>query len=253
MLSDIAQYNLDKDKNVLGKDWLLTYGGYFSDEENIAMFIKSVESFLPDRELNILYVASASGLLGERLIENLDRGKLTIVDISQKHLAENKNPQTKKICADLLSLDLGQKFDLILMRSSLDYFPSRDLQVKVLKNIKNHLKPEGIFINQPAYVPNTEDRDILSRAYNITDKIGQRFFQSTDIGEIYKEAGFEEPKRIGEGKLMVLTEEDQIERYGLEGNDIKEIQTVLKKAQNSGQVTESGYTLRFEFPIFLSR
>jgi len=64
MLSKISEYNLDKDKNVLGKKWSSTYGGWFSDEENIQLFIDAIKPFLPDKELSILYVASASGHLG---------------------------------------------------------------------------------------------------------------------------------------------------------------------------------------------
>lgn len=95
MLTRIAKHNLSRDKNVLGKRWLSTYGSYFSDPDNIKSFIKATKTILPKKELDILYVASASGLLGERLIANLGRGNLTIVDISQKHLNENKNPKTK--------------------------------------------------------------------------------------------------------------------------------------------------------------
>lgn len=253
MQSNIVKYNLDKDKNVQGKDWFLTYGGYFSNERNIQTFIKSVKKFLPDRELNILYLASASGLLGEKLVESLGRGKLTIVDISSKHLNENKNPKTKKIRANLLKLNLHKKFDLIIMRSSLDYFPSKELQVKVLKVIRKHLKKDGYFINQPAYISRINDRNILSQAYNSIDKIGNRFFQSSDMAEIYKQAGFETPRKIGNGKLMVLTEQDHIARYKINRADIELIRLILTKARHSASVTKNGYKLRFEFPIFLSK
>jgi len=183
MVSEISKFNLEKDGNVLGDKWLSVYGGYFSDEENIKMFINDVKPFLPNKKLNILYAASASGLLGERLIESLEQGNLTLVDISQKHLDENLNPKTKKVCIDLLEMNLGKKFDLIIMRSSLDYFPNKESQIKVLKVIKDHLKEGGIFINQPAYISDIHDRDLMSEAYNISDKIGKRFFQSTDLKE----------------------------------------------------------------------
>lgn len=253
MTLDVVRYNLEKDKNVLGKKWLSTYGGYFSDEENIKLFIKTVKSYLPKRKLDILYVASASGLLGERLIKSIGEGNLTIVDASSKHLQENKNPKTKKVYADLLKMKLNKKLDLIIMRSSLDYFPSRQLQIKVLKIIKEHLKPDGIFINQPAYIPNLHDRDILSRAYNSSDKIGNRFFQSTDVKDIYKEAGLKAPKKIGEGKPMFLSDKDHIERYKLNQHDVDIVKSILKKAKHYASVTKHGYNLEFKFPIFLSK
>ena len=253
MSSEIAKYNLDRDKNVQGKDWLSTYGNWFSDEENIQLFINTVKPILPDGELDILYAASASGLLGEELIKSLGRGRLTLVDISEKHLSENHNPNTVKICADLLEMDLGKKFDVILVRSSLDYFPSRSLQVKVLKIIRNHLKESSVFINQPAYISDIEQRNIIRNIYNTNDKIGNRFFQSSDLASIYDEAGLSDPEKIGHGKEMNLTEQDHVERYGLVIEDIKSIQTMLKDSKSNIQITKDGYNLKFEFPIFLAR
>lgn len=139
------------------------------------------------------------------------------------------------------------------MRSSLDYFPSRELQVKVLKIIKSHLKDGGIFINQPAYIPSILERGILSSIYNAIDKIGKRFFQSTDLESIYNEAGFNWFKKIGEGKVMYLTENDHIERYCLSKDDVKKIQEIIKVSGKYAQITKTGYKLRFDFPIFLAR
>jgi SAM-dependent methyltransferase len=195
MTSTISKYNLDKDKKVLGKKWFTTYSGWFSDEDNIQSFIKTVTPYLSQKSLDILYVASASGLLGERLLEYLKASKLTIVDMSQKHLNENKNRNTIKIKTDILGMNLKKKFDVILMRSSLDYFPSKSLQIKVLKIIKKHLKSDGIFINQPAYIPDIKERDIISSIYNQNKKIGKRLFQSTDIESIYQKAGFSCPQK----------------------------------------------------------
>jgi hypothetical protein len=252
-ISDITEYNLDKDKNVLGKEWLSTYGGYFSDKENIKLFIDAVKPFLPNKKLDVLYVASASGLLGEELLKDLGKGHLTLVDISQRHLDENKNPKTTKLCLDLLKMDLGKQFDLIMMRSSLDYFSSKAMQIKVLKVIKKHLNEDGLFINQPAYIPNITERDIISEIYIQNKKMGNRFFQSTDLREIYAEAGFNELKKIGNGKVMVLTEKDHIERYNLGHKDIGAIKNKLKNVKNVAKITNEGYSIRFEFPIFLAK
>jgi hypothetical protein len=243
---------LERDKNVLGKEWLSTYGNWFSDEENIQLFIDAVKPILPDRALDILYVASASGLLGERFVESLGRGTLTIVDMSQKHLDENKNPKTIKICSDLLEMDLGKKFDVIIMRSALDYFPSRLLQVSVLKILKNHLIEGGLFVNQPAYISDPEERAQMSEAYTSIDKIGNRLFQSSDLDLLYTEAGFGMIRKIGESKDMNLTEQEHIERYELTSEEVARIQTILGGKGNNFEVTEQGYRMRFEFPIFLA-
>lgn len=252
MSSSIGAYNLERDKNVLGKNWLSTYGNWFSDEENIQLFINAVKPILPDRELDILYVASASGLLGEKLLASLGRGTLTIVDISQKHLDENKNPKTTKICSDLLETNLDKKFDVIMMRSALDYFPSRLLQVQVLKTVKAHLKEGGIFINQPAYIPDSGERDRMSEAYTSVDKIGNRLFQSSDLDLLYTEAGFGMIRKIGESNTMNLTEHEHIERYELTPAEVSHIQAILGGKGSNFEVTPQGYRMTFEFPIFLA-
>lgn len=253
MPSEITKHNLDRDKNVLGKEWLSTYGNWFSDEDNIKAFIDAVKPILPDCELDILYVASASGLLGESLLKSIGKGNLTIVDISDKHLNENHNSKTKKICVDLLEMNLGKKFDLIIMRSALDYFPSSELQVKVLKIIREHLKDGGIFVNQPAYISDLKQRDVISLLYNSIDKIGKRLFQSVDMPLLYEQAGFSLPEKLGESKDMILTEQEHVERYRLDENDIKYAQDILGKSNGSNiKITDHGYNLRFEFPIFVS-
>jgi SAM-dependent methyltransferase len=208
---------------------------------------------LPNRNLDILYAASASGIVGETLLSHLNGASLTLVDISKKHLDQNINPDTTKICADLLSLDLGLKFDLILMRSSLDYFPSKELQIRVLKILKQHLKHGGLFINQPAYIEDLDERNLVSEIYQKTPSIGGRLFQSNDIGELYKEAGLGPPEHIGDGKKLILTEKDHAERYGLEEEDVNNIQKAIKRTGRKDMATNLGYKLEFEFPIFIAK
>lgn len=248
-----TNYNLARDKNVLGQNWLSTYGNYFSDLENIRLFIDSVKPLLPNEPLDILYVGSASGLLGEELLKALDQGSLTLVDISKEHLNANHNPQTKKVCVDILEMNLEEKFDLIIMRSSLDYFPSKELQIKALSVIKKHLKEGGLFINQPAYISDLDNRELVSRIYNTVDKIGNRYFQSTDLESLYREVGFTSFQKIGEGKIMIITEKEQVERYDLTEAEIKTIQQIIGSEKTPyAEVTETGYTLKFEFPIFIA-
>lgn len=252
MLSNVAKKNLRQDRNVLGRKWASTYGGWFSNSKNISVFIESVLPHLPSHPIDVLYAASANGLLGEELMRQLGAGHLTLVDVSKKHLAENKNRHTKKICADLLTVNLGCKYDLILMRSSLDYFPSADLQVDVLRNIKKHLKHGGLFVNQPAYIDVPFERNVMSQIYQETEKIGDRYFQSSDIKVLYRQAGFHHFKKIGEGESMILTQKDHIERYGITKKEIEKIQAMILKKARSMCVTKEGYRLVFQFPIFIA-
>jgi hypothetical protein len=73
------------------------------------------------------------------------------------------------------------------------------------------------------------------------------------MGLLYSEAGFTKPIKIGEGKIMEISEKDHIERYEINDAEIKDIQNILVGASANAQVTPTGYTLQFEFPIFISK
>ncbi|MFA6018346.1 MAG: class I SAM-dependent methyltransferase [Patescibacteria group bacterium] len=247
-----TDYNLDKDKNVLGQKWYSTYGGYFSNLKNIDVFVDALIPLLPNRSLEVLYVASASGLLGERLIKKLGQGHLMLVDVSKEHLDANTNPNTLKICKDLLDLNLGKRYDLIIMRSSLDYFPTMEQQIRVLKILGNHLRGDGLFANQPAYIGNLSERKVISRMYQDCPKIGNRLFQSIDMADVYHEAGFTAPECIGASEDLVTSDRDYQDRYGISAEDIGRIRQMITPDMNYALRTINGFELRFEFPIFVS-
>ncbi len=89
---------------------------------------------------------------------------------------KTKTQITKKICCDLLNMNLNKKFDLIIMRSALDYFPTVKIQIDILKILKKHLKKDGIFINQPAYIPDKRERNIISNIYKKQKELETDYF-----------------------------------------------------------------------------
>ena len=258
-LSKIAKRNLQKDKKVLGKNWKKTYHGFFGNKKNMQNFATTLLPFIPRKKLlNILYVASASGELGEILVKKLikkgHKVKFTITDVSKKHLLENKNKNTKKIWGDLLKLNLKEKYDIIIMRSSLDYFPTKKIQIKVLKKLRNWLSEKGILINQACLLENKTDRDIADKVYSSNNKIGKRHFHCPEeITLLYKKTGLN-LKKIGKGSVLLLTENDHIERYNLNKKDIENAQKIIKSRKTKTIfATKNGYNIKFIFPIYLSK
>lgn len=260
-ITKYSKDNLKKDKNVLGSKWKKTYNSYFSDIDNINIFIKSSFDYIKKinkDSLNILYVGSASGLLGEKLCvflkkNNID-SNLTLLDISKKHLLENTNKNTKKIIGDMLTFKLS-KFDVVIMRSSLDYLPTKLLQIKALKNIKSCLSENGIFINCVAALPSNKSRDLADKIYNSNNKIGNRHFQSNeDIKSLYISAGFNYFKKIGLSKNLIITHNEHIRRYNIVENEIYKIKNILKSSKSRYlKSTLEGYRLEFIFPIYVAR
>ena len=257
--------NLERDKLVVGKEWGKVYGGYFSDEKAIASFLDALKTQhwklgkLPSTP-KILYLASGNGLLGEHVARHLEESgfgqpQLTIADASNEHLKQNENPQTRKVLADALDLQLNEKFDLIIMRSSLDYQPTPALQIQMLKRVAAHLKPGGIFINQAASFETQEERDLADAIYKTTPKIGDRHFQwKGDLPELHEAAGLTAPQQIGEAPVLALTHEDHVARYGITPKDVKRIQGLIREipAENRKAIktTKNGYEVDCRFPIY---
>jgi hypothetical protein len=261
-MKSVTAENLRKDIRVLGASWHTTYGSWFSNKKNINLFVKAVIPYLPKKKhLDILYVASASGLLGEALVSKLYKKgvncSLTLLDASAVHLNENNNPVTKKIAGDLLTVRLKSKFDIILMRSSLDYFPSEEMQVKVLVKIGKWLKKNGIFANQTASLPTVMERDLADAIYRKIPSIGDRHFQCPeDISILYGKAKWNFLSSTGSGLPLVVTEKEHQERYKISKKEITRVRSLIKKTparkRPNIQLTRKGYRLRFEFPIYLA-
>jgi cyclopropane fatty-acyl-phospholipid synthase-like methyltransferase len=174
----------------------------------------------------VLELGSADGYLGEYICNYLrSKGKrptLTLVDMSAAHLRENKNKATRKIRADLLSLDLtgkGAPFDLIVMRSVLHYFPTRALQVRVLKRVRAHLAPGGAFLNQ-AFIAATRAESKLRKSLNRWRNSGNRLMPyQGDVPAYYRQAGFSRAQVMGDLRYKPTLRED-IQRRDLTSEDI---------------------------------
>ncbi len=259
-LQSITRENLSRDQRVLGKAWNQTYKHYFGNPENIQSFVRQILSRVPKRrKLAILYPASGSGALGEALRNALKKKRveasLTLVDASARQLDENKNSSTKKILQDLLAPRLNGRFDVAIMRSSLDYFPTERLQANVLSMVRKHLAKGGVFFNQAASMPTLTERNLADQIYDSTTKIGRRHFQCPqDIRPIYEKAGFVKFKKIGSAPKLIVTEKEHQERYGVTAKEIGRIRKMIgrvpEKKRPNVKTTQKGYRLKFQFPIY---
>ncbi len=266
-ISKISENNLKRDKKVLGKNWKKTYNSYFSDPTNINAFIKAVlpeiqkAKTLKNKKLNILYAGGANGLLGEKLVEALQKKgflpALYLLDISQEHLNQNKNKKTTKILADFLSYNSEIKFDIIIMRSALDYIYRERLQIKALKNLKSQLAENGLFFNCVAAMPTNKERNLADKIYASNKLIGKRHFQSKeDINKLYSKAGIKELKLIGKSKNLIITEKEHIERYNFAAKEVNKISQIITRSKLNSKritITSKSYKLDFIFPIYLAK
>ena len=261
-LASRTRENLHRDRRVQGARWRRTYGNYFGNRRTIAHFVRLALGHLPrKKKLDIFYPCSGTGDLGESLVDALHHmgreAKLTILDASSKMVEANANPETTKITGDLLRVQLRNRFDACIMRSSLDYFSEPKLQVRALKKVREHLLPGGVFFNQAASLATLAERQLADAIYRSNPRIGQRHFQcAQDIADLYHQAGFRGLKKIGEAMALVITEKEHRERYGFTPADIARIRALIRtmgpEKRKNIRLTRTGYRMRFEFPIYIA-
>ena len=252
--------NIRRDRRVQGETWRRTYNKYFSDDEVMNDFWDCLSPFVQNlpQSPKILYAGSGPGLLGEHVVKKLQgmgfNPRLTLVDASGEQLKANKNGETRKVHQDLLNLGMGEKFDLIIMRSTLDYFSDKKSQVKVLRRLRSHLSKGGFFVNQCASLPTKTERNIADEAYS--HFVARHFQWHGDVPYLYGKAGFPKVRRIGFARPLLVTQNEHYRRYQLTENQVEKIRRTLskmsEKARKNLSPTQGGYYMRFSFPIYLA-
>lgn len=197
--------------------------------------------------------------MGEELVRVLKRknrnANLTLIDISKKHLDENKNKETTKIVGDVLKVDLQKKFDVVIMRSSLPYFPSVALKVKLLNRIHDWLKRGGVFIHQVSTADTEKDKKMIDYIYGPLFKMGVKGYSTRyDILSLYQMSGFARIQRIGKAPTLFVSEKEHQARYGTTQKEIRQIQAKIRKSDKVKNViwTKRGYRLTFPFSIYVT-
>lgn len=157
---NVNQVNVTQDQRTYGK-WSLFNQEYFANPKIMSEFCEFVKQALKSTsgEINMLDLGSADGVLGEFVAKELRKNRevsLTLLDIVPEHLSANSNPATKKIAMSVLDWEETDKYDLIIVRSLLHYFPKSD-QLKIIKKIKQALTKTGVavvaaFIQKPQSV-----------------------------------------------------------------------------------------------------
>ncbi|VVC71792.1 Methyltransferase domain protein [uncultured archaeon] len=263
-LSKHAKQNLRADKRVQGKRWGKTYGGFWHNPANAQAFVRATNRYLralPD-EPAVLEVGSADGFLAETVASHLRKlGKhphVTISDMSAKHLAANPNPRTRKIQADLLTLNLTRtagRFDVILMRSVLHYFPTLALQTRVLRRLRRHLAPGGVLLLQDSVFERQREADLLTRIFQ-TKLAPWRFNSTREIQTVTRHAGLR-ATRVGFAPDIHVTHDDHARRYALTPADTRHIRALIQAVPATDRphhhLTKNGYTASAASAIYACR
>lgn len=135
---------------------LLMTSGYYNHQK----IAESFHSALGGRK-KVLEVGTGTGLLLEELIKIDSNYELTGVDHTDSMLdiaRERLSNQAKFLLANLVSMELGEKFDAVISNGVWamtgvgneyhlgTHIPDDRENIKALKNIANHLPKDGLFL-----------------------------------------------------------------------------------------------------------
>lgn len=252
----INRQNLDADYRTRGK-WAQIMD-QFSNQENIKSVYKDFWDMRPNlpKNMKLSDFGSADGLFGSFFKKELEMQgysvHLTIIDIIQEHLDQNRDDTITTIQKDLLDLNLKQVFDLGLMRSVLHYFDMKNQPI-VLRNIYESIKEGGYFLSQN-FVQKEEDLELYSE---LNQMIGKNF-QLIDRHGLLKlliDAGFKEIQEI-DSDIWYHSHGDLKKRYGL-GDveiDLMRERVVERKSEKSlFRLLEKGFEVPVPYVTFLAK
>lgn len=152
--------------------------------------------------LNILDLGAGTGLLSACAIDTYPEAQLTLLDISEKMLSlarerfSGKN-DIRYICADYSKTPLAGSYDIVVSALSIHHL-DQDSKKIVFKNIYDHLKPGGLFINADQVLGETTE--IHEKDYE--EWIAQ--IKASDISQEDLDAAFE---RMKEDKMSTLADQ----------------------------------------------
>jgi len=104
---------------------------------------------------SVLEIGCGVGTLSQLIIKNSPLAQFTGIDISDESIeharTKIKTARTSFIAGDILSLELSQEFDMVILADVMEHLP-QDKYVFIFKKLKKLLKVGGnIFLNYPDY------------------------------------------------------------------------------------------------------
>jgi SAM-dependent methyltransferase len=102
----------------------------------------------------LLELGSGGGSLASHLKSHFE---LTLTDLSAEMLTVSRriNPEAEHVQGDMTTLDLGRRFDRVLIHDAIMYLTTRDAVRAALRTAARHCRPRGIVVVMPDYVRET--------------------------------------------------------------------------------------------------
>jgi len=153
----------------------------------------------------LLELGSGGGSLASHLKNQF---RLTLTDRSPAMLAVSRavNPECEHITGDMMSLDLGREFDVVLVHDAIMYALTPDAVRSTLRTAARHCRPGGAVIVVPDCVRETFEPATESDGHDGADGSGLRYLMWTwdrDPGDAVFEVDYAFLLRHPDGHVTV--------------------------------------------------
>lgn len=124
---------------------------YVEEAADLLPTILAVSSPAP---VTMLELGTGAGSLAFHLKKHL---KLTLTDLSDDMLAHSRavNPECEHVQGDMTSLDLGRRFDVVLIHDAIMYMTSPEMLKAAMATAARHCRPDGGVVLVPDCVTET--------------------------------------------------------------------------------------------------
>jgi len=203
-------------------------------QKDLPLVLEIVDKYIDDNKLtqvNLADIGGGPGSITQYLKENsknTDKLTVTCLDSNKEFLVHNHSADIK-IETDLTEISHVDSWDIGIMRYVLHYNEIAD-QIKILKNIRNGLKENGILINWNVGLENEEHQERIDKILS-TNIINERLIRPgthwdtiEERKEMFKEAGFiaevRDEYRVEIGEMFKI-------RYELTDGEFKKLTSFL--------------------------
>ena len=225
--------NVGKFEDAIQKSALNEYL-YSFYQKDLPLVLEVVDEYIDDNKLtqvNVADIGGGPGSITQYLKSNsTNTDKLTVTCLdSNKEFLDHNHSADIKIETDLTEISQVDSWDIGIMRYVLQYNEIAD-QIKILKNIHNGLKENGILINWNVGLENEEHQERVDKILS-TNIINERLIRRgthwdtiQERKEMFKEAGFitevRDEHKVEIGELFKI-------RYELTDDELKKLKGFL--------------------------
>lgn len=143
---------------------------YTEEAADLLPFLRSGES---GPEPTLLELGCGGGSFASHLQPHF---RLTLTDVSQEMLAVSRtvNPDSEHIESDMRTLDLGRRFDVVLIHDAVMYMTTRESLRAALATASRHCRAGGVLAVLPDYVSETFQPSVDTDGHDAPDGRGLR-------------------------------------------------------------------------------